>query len=149
MAGLDPICSFIAQIPIFVSFSGLVQIQFELCTSFIQILSICHFKKKSKFSFGQVWALKFKFKRLRRFQLRCWILRVLLGMGGAGQEMYRKTDFYFKVKLRQIFINFHIYKKMKLISWVLMMIRMVKQLILTVLGIEMIIGQNVQKPAVV
>ena len=29
------------------------------------------------------------------------------------------------------------------------MIRMVKQLILTVLGIEMIIGQNVQKPAVV
>ena len=32
------------------------------------------------------------------------------GMGSTSQEMYRKTDFY-EVKLRQIFINFHIFVK--------------------------------------
>ena len=38
---------------------------FDLFTSFIQILLISQFWKKSEFLFGQVWATKFK------FQLRC------------------------------------------------------------------------------
>ena len=43
----------------------------KLFISFIQTLSISHFRKKSEFSFGQVCALKLKFEWLGRFQLRC------------------------------------------------------------------------------
>ena len=97
MAGLGPICPFIAKIPIFDIFIlilwtyivahiwgfympsqssmyyyiwllriGLNIGHFELFTSFIQILLICHFRKIF------IWVPKFKFKWLKMFQLRCW-----------------------------------------------------------------------------
>ena len=66
-------------------------------------------KKNSKFSFGQVWAPKFKFKQLRRFQLR---YRSMNFRGrGVWVVQVKKCTGKLIFLSRQIFINFHIFEK--------------------------------------